>query len=121
MSDIKKVKANHVNNAFFRMAFMAKMIEQDASYFVKQVDGNGGIKKCLRNIQNTVTGNLNNISNLLAPASRAEFNRIINEDEQEKVKSLHSINEILTQLDLPSMLLVEDMIKENVKIQTNEP
>lgn len=120
MNDIKEIKTNHVNNAFFRMAFMAKMIEQDSAYFLKMVK-HGGIKQCLLNMRNSVRGNLNGIAALLTPASRAEFDRILNEDELEKVKSLHSINEILTQLDLPSILLVEDMIKETIKIQTNEP
>jgi hypothetical protein len=90
------------------------MIESDAEYFLKESD-NSSIKNTLRLIKGCLNNNIPRLADTLQPPSQAIFRQQLSPNK-EKLQALHGIMEKLVMLDEQSLLLVETMFNENIKI-----
>ncbi len=105
---------SHLTKAFFRMAFLMKMIQMDAEYFLK-ISNNSGVKNVLKLIKTCLQNNIPRLADNLAPDSKVVFNQQLNVSA-EKINALHNMLTKMILLDEASMLALEIQMDEILKV-----
>lgn len=102
-----------LNNAFFRIIFLSKIIEQDAKYFLPQCK-HSGIKNCLKRLTDGIPNNVKSITGYFSDTSKSEIEKSIT---QEKVAGIHNILSRLVCMNEEDLGKLEDDIISVTKIK----
>lgn len=112
MKSTNSIDNEDISNCFFRILAMAKMVEQDAGYFLPYV-GHSGIKNALHILKNSIANN----SKVILHAHSADMQQVIKAGlSDEKIASLHNIVSRLILMDEQSIAQLEDDIIQATKV-----
>lgn len=103
----------HINNAFFRIITLSKVIENDSAYFLPLCK-NSGLKNILSRIKNSIISNVNSLTGTLSSESQKEVRKAIRE---EKIASIQNILSRLVMMNEEDLGTLENQILQVTQVE----